>query len=67
VLHSGKTLHVSAEEIEAGRLRGKFTPMGTPAEDWIGVPLKIEGKTIGSLTVQSYKKGRRRIDPRSRH
>jgi serine phosphatase RsbU (regulator of sigma subunit) len=57
VLHTGMTLHVSAEEIEDGRRRGKFTPMGTPAEDWIGVPLKIEEKTIGSLTVQSYKKG----------
>src|SRR5574342_845634 len=34
VLHTGKTLHVSAEEIEEGRWRGQFTPMGTPAEDW---------------------------------
>jgi serine phosphatase RsbU (regulator of sigma subunit) len=57
VLLTGKTLHVSAEEIEKGRRRGKFTPMGTPAEDWIGVPLKMDGLVIGSLTVQSYKKG----------
>jgi GAF domain-containing protein len=57
VLLTGKTLHVSAEEIEEGQRRGKFTPMGTPAEDWIGVPLKMDGQVIGSLTVQSYKKG----------
>jgi GAF domain-containing protein len=59
VLHTGKTLHVSAEEIEDGRRRGEFTPMGTPAEDWIGVPLRIDRKVMGSLTVQSYKKGLR--------
>ena len=57
VLLRGKTLHLSGTEIEAGRLRGRFKPMGTPAEDWIGVPLKIDGRVIGSLTVQSYKKG----------
>jgi serine phosphatase RsbU (regulator of sigma subunit)/uncharacterized protein YigA (DUF484 family) len=57
VLLTGKTLHVSAEEIEEGRRRGRFTPMGTPAEDWIGVPLKVDGQVIGSLTVQSYEKG----------
>jgi len=57
VLRTGKTLHVSAEEIEEGKLRGEFEPMGTPAEDWIGVPLKMKGQVIGSLTIQSYKKG----------
>lgn len=57
VLRTGETLHVSAEQIEAGQRRGKFTPMGTPAEDWVGVPLKMEGQTIGSLTLQSYEKG----------
>jgi serine phosphatase RsbU (regulator of sigma subunit) len=57
VLLKKKTLHVSATEIEEGRRRGRFEPMGTPAEDWIGVPLKMDGQVIGSLTVQSYEKG----------
>ena len=57
VLLTGKTLHVSGEEIEEGRQRGRFTPMGTPAEDWIGVPLKVDGQVIGMLAVQSYEKG----------
>jgi GAF domain-containing protein len=57
VVLTGKTLHLSAEAIEEGSRRGEFTPMGTPAEDWIGVPLKMNGRVIGSLTVQSYKKG----------
>jgi len=57
VLRTGRTLHVSGKEIEAGRRRGKFTPMGTPAEDWLGVPLKAGGQVIGMLTLQSYKKG----------
>ncbi|HEX6034929.1 MAG TPA: GAF domain-containing protein, partial [Anaerolineales bacterium] len=57
VLHTGKTLHISREQIEDVRRRGIFTPMGTPAEDWIGVPLKVDGQVMGSLTVQSYRKG----------
>jgi len=59
VLNTGRTLHLSAEDIEEGRSRGEFTPMGTLAEDWIGVPLKVGGQTIGSLTIQSYRKGLR--------
>lgn len=59
VLLKGKTLHVSAAKIEEEKRRGTFEPMGTPAEDWIGVPLKMNGQTVGSLTVQSYKKGLR--------
>ncbi len=57
VLSKGKTLHISREKIEEGRRRGRFTPMGTPAEDWIGVPLKADGQIVGMLTVQSYKIG----------
>jgi len=56
VLNTGKTLHISAEEIEEGKRRGEFEPMGTPAEDWVGVPLKVDGQVTGSLTIQSYKK-----------
>lgn len=57
VLRTGKTLHVSGAEIVEGKRLGLFEPMGTPAEDWIGVPLKIGGRSIGSLTIQSYEKG----------
>ena len=59
VLIKGKTLHLSGPEIEAGRIEGRFEPKGTPAEDWVGVPLKTDGQVIGSLTVQSYQKGLR--------
>jgi serine phosphatase RsbU (regulator of sigma subunit) len=57
VLRTGRTLHLSGEEIEEGKRRGVFEPMGTSAEDWIGVPLKMGRQTIGSLTIQSYQKG----------
>ena len=57
VLQTGRTLHLSGPAIEAGKRRGKFNPQGTPAEDWIGVPLKATGQVIGMLTVQSYEKG----------
>jgi diguanylate cyclase (GGDEF)-like protein/PAS domain S-box-containing protein len=28
--------------------------VGTPSLDWLGVPLKVEGRTLGALVVQSY-------------
>ena len=57
VLLEGMTLHLSAAEIEEGTKQDRFRPMGTPAEDWVGVPLRMDGQIIGSLTIQSYEKG----------
>ena len=36
--------------------QGILTPMGstTPQSIWLGTPLKIEGRTIGAMVVQSY-------------
>ena len=31
--------------------------IGAPSIDWLGVPLKIDGQTIGVLVVQSYTEG----------
>ena len=33
---------------------GRGHLVGAPSADWLGVPLKIGGKTIGVLAVQSY-------------
>jgi len=34
--------------------RGEVESIGAPSIDWLGVPLKVEDKTIGVLVVQSY-------------
>jgi len=63
VLRTGETLHLSGMEIEQGKQSGKYTPQGTMAVDWVGVPLKMSGQVIGMLTIQSYRKGIRYGDP----
>ncbi|MCX6032847.1 MAG: GAF domain-containing protein [Chloroflexi bacterium] len=54
VLRTGQTQLVSAERrvqlIEIGEVQLR----GTPPIDWLGVPLKTRGQTIGVLAVQSY-------------
>jgi diguanylate cyclase (GGDEF)-like protein len=34
--------------------RGEVADVGTPAIDWVGVPLKVEDRIIGVMAVQSY-------------
>ena len=35
---------------------GKIDLLGTPAEQWLGCPLTVEGRPIGIMAVQSYSK-----------
>jgi len=37
--------------------KGEIESVGPPSIDWLGVPLKTKGRTIGVLTVQSYTEG----------
>jgi len=55
VLRTGKPLHASPDVFEDLLNKGEFELYGPPCVDWIGVPLKIKDRTIGVLTVQSYK------------
>jgi PAS domain S-box-containing protein len=54
VLRTGQpaliTPEVSAELIRQGEIEHQ----GVPAVDWLGVPLKTEGQTLGAVVVQSY-------------
>jgi PAS domain S-box-containing protein len=54
---SGQTLHVSKAEVRAMNQRGETNSFGSEAEDWIGVPLKIDDQIIGLIVVQSYVAG----------
>ncbi len=60
VLRSGQPLSASPEKLKELMHSGEVELIGTPAEVWMGVPLKIKEKIIGVLVVQSY-------DPRIRY
>ncbi len=57
VLTTGELLHVSRAEQKKMNEAGVIHLIGELSEDWVGVPLKTSGDTIGVLAVQSYTKG----------
>ncbi len=54
ILRSGKAHLIDAELDRALRKLGETNLLGEPAQIWLGVPLKIGEKTIGTLVVQDY-------------
>jgi diguanylate cyclase (GGDEF)-like protein/PAS domain S-box-containing protein len=54
VLRGGQPLFVTEETFQEMAGRGEVDLVGAPSADWLGVPLKIGGQTIGVLAVQSY-------------
>lgn len=54
VLRQGEPLLSSPEKFEALKKQGEVELIGTPAIDWLGVPLKTEDRTIGIMVVQNY-------------
>ncbi len=54
VIKTGKPLLATKKDIENLIKASKTTIVGTLAEVWLGVPLKIEEKIIGVIAVQSY-------------
>ncbi len=57
VLRTGQSLLASPEVFADLEEKGEVVSIGPPSIDWLGVPLKIRGKTLGVLTVQSYTEG----------
>jgi PAS domain S-box-containing protein len=54
VLRSGKAHLIDAKlDIEL-REKGETALIGEPTQIWLGVPLKVEGETIGAIVVQDY-------------
>jgi len=54
VLRSGEALLGTPEVFGDLERRGEVESIGAPSIDWLGVPLKVEGKTIGVVVVQTY-------------
>ncbi len=59
VLRQGEPLLSSPEKFEALKNQGEVELIGTPAMDWLGVPLKTQDKTIGVMVVQNYRESTR--------
>ncbi|HXF06809.1 MAG TPA: PAS domain S-box protein, partial [Blastocatellia bacterium] len=57
VLRTGEPLLACREGIMKLIERGEVELIGTIPVDWLGVPLKVNDKAIGVLTVQSYSEG----------
>ena len=57
VLFHGEPLHATARKSEELEKAGEVVLIGAPAADWLGVPLKIRGQTIGVMVVQTYVAG----------
>jgi PAS domain S-box-containing protein len=57
VFRTGRSLLASPKVFKELEEKGEVISIGPPSIDWLGVPLKIRGKTIGVLTVQSYTEG----------
>jgi PAS domain S-box-containing protein len=60
VIRTGQPLLGQASSITALAAEGLLETIGPAATDWLGVPLKAHGQTIGVLAAQTY-------DPRARY
>jgi PAS domain S-box-containing protein/putative nucleotidyltransferase with HDIG domain len=54
VLRTGKSLLCTREVHEELVRQGAVSLLGVPSKIWLGVPLVVEGKTIGVMVVQHY-------------
>ena len=57
ILRKGDLLHVTSEDVDALTAEHELTKTGAPTSDYLGVPLKTDGHTIGVIAVQSYEAG----------
>jgi GAF domain-containing protein/DNA-binding response OmpR family regulator len=54
LLRKGTPMLLTQVEADVLVARGEFDPVGERGVDWLGVPLRSEGRTVGAMVVQSY-------------
>ena len=54
VLRTGEPLLATLEVYDELLARGEVEPVGEAGVDWLGVPLRSEGRTLGVIVVQTY-------------
>ena len=57
VIRTGEPLLASPEVFDDLAARGEVDSIGAPSIDWLGVPLKAQGGTLGAVVVQTYTAG----------
>jgi PAS domain-containing protein len=57
VLRTGQPLLATPRVYEDLVARGEVELIGAPSIDWLGVPLKVQERTIGVVVTQSYTEG----------
>ena len=62
VLRTGQPQHVPTERFQRLIANGDVESVGLGGEDWLGVPLRAQGRTLGALVVQTYEPGQRYTD-----
>jgi signal transduction histidine kinase/DNA-binding response OmpR family regulator/HPt (histidine-containing phosphotransfer) domain-containing protein len=58
ILRTGEPLLASMQTQKDLQERGEIVALGMDSVDWLGVPLRSEGRTIGAIVVQSYDEAR---------
>lgn len=57
IFRTGEVLHADNAGLAELNRSGEANVRGLTAQDWLGVPLKHEGKILGALVIQSYERG----------
>ncbi|MEO6345163.1 MAG: GAF domain-containing protein [Candidatus Limnocylindria bacterium] len=57
VLRTGRVTHITGDEWASLVASGEISKIGVGGEEWLGVPLRSEGETVGVLVVQTYENG----------
>jgi GAF domain-containing protein/CheY-like chemotaxis protein len=58
LLRTGQPVRLSREQFQAMAQEGEFEVVGQPSLEWLGAPLKADGKTVGVIAVQTYREDR---------
>lgn len=59
VINTGESLLATPEVLQAMEDQGEIERSGSRSLDWMGVPLKVNNHTFGTLVIQTYSKNAR--------
>ncbi|MEP6469695.1 MAG: GAF domain-containing protein [Chloroflexota bacterium] len=59
VLRHGRPEHWTSADFTALSKKGELEILGEVAVEWMGAPLKADGRTVGVIAVQTYREDRR--------
>jgi GAF domain-containing protein/DNA-binding response OmpR family regulator len=55
LLRTGRSMLLALDDQRRLVARGELVLVGEESVDWLGIPLRSDGKTLGALVVQSYR------------